>query len=96
MPAELSSQILYADYSISVGLANVSMSVITATNDIPAMSLSTVLSNTVTATTLLSAGETISAGLVNAVAVSPTYMISGGEPPVLYDPDTASQIWYVS
>jgi hypothetical protein len=96
MPAELSSQILRTDYSTPVGLANVSMSVMTSTTDISDMTLSTVLANTVVATTLRPAGETVTAGLVNAVTALPTYVISGGEPPELYDPDTASQIWYVS
>ena len=96
MPAELSSQVLRTDYSTPVGLANVSMSVMTSATDISDMTLSTVLANTVVSTTLLPAGETMAVGLVNDVTSLPTYIVSGGEPLVLYDPDTASQIWYVS
>lgn len=96
MPAELSSQVLRTDYSTPVGLANVSMSVMTSTTDISDMTLSSVVANTVVSTTLLPAGETMAVGLVNNVTSLPTYIVSGGEPLVLYDPDTASQIWYVS
>ncbi len=96
MPTVISSQVLGPNYSTPVNLANVSMSVVTSATDISAMTLSSVVANTVVSTTLLPAGETMAVGLVNDVTSLPTYIVSGGEPLVLYDPDTASQIWYVS
>lgn len=96
MPTVISSQVLGPNYSTPVSLANVSMSVVTSATDIPSMTLSSVVANTVVSTTLLPAGETITVGLINDVTSLPTYIVSGGEPLVLYDPGTASQIWYVS
>jgi len=91
----VSSQTLIMDFNLSASLANATITVLTA-GEITESDIAVILANTVTPSVLLSDFDAVQSNLVNPLSVVPTFSVTDGERIVLYDPNTASQIWYVS
>lgn len=89
------SQSLKLDSNVYVFLSNATVAVMSPTMVLDTNTAS-VVANTVTPVTLKIQTPETSANLGNAVMTIPVYSISSGEPIIIYDPITASQIWYVS
>lgn len=95
MPNVVVSQSLQLDSNVYVFLSNATVAVMSPTVVLDTNTAS-VVANTITPVTLMIQTPETSANLGNAVMTIPVYSVSSGEPVILYDPITASQIWHTS
>jgi ornithine cyclodeaminase/alanine dehydrogenase-like protein (mu-crystallin family) len=87
---------LLVDPAAVVKLFNSSLDVFIA-SDIFQSDLSSVMANTIASVNLLNISpNNIAINLPNDPSVISVYSVSAGEQIVIYDPNTASQIWYTS